>query len=163
MGQSVVAVSFIPPRHAGAGCSELLFGLRYLAAGRRGSPSPVTAALESVGVTLHISEFKERNRECRNCGAQWVGHEEKETDVRMSIGIVADALTDKFDLAIVVTADSDMKPAVARVRNISGKNLLLVAPPKRFAQARALQPNIAMTPDASLNTCCLVKSAAADR
>ena len=105
-----------------------------------------TAALESVGVAVHISEFKERNRECRNCGAQWAGHEEKETDVRMSIGIVADALTDKFDLAIVVTADSDMKPAVATVRNISGKNLLLVAPPKRFAQARALQPNIAMTP-----------------
>lgn len=105
-----------------------------------------TAALESVGVTLHISEFKGRDRECRKCGAQWVSHEEKETDVRMSIDIVADALTDKFDLAIVITADSDMKPAVSKVRNTPGKNLLLVAPPKRFAQARSLQPNIAITP-----------------
>ena len=105
-----------------------------------------TAALESVGVTLQISEFKERDRRCDQCGAQWVSHEEKETDVRMSIDIVTDALTDRFDLAIVVTADSDMKPAVARVRSMPDKKVLLVAPPKRFAQARALQPNIAITP-----------------
>lgn len=105
-----------------------------------------TAALEIAGVAVHISEFKERLRECRHCGTRWTSHEEKETDVRMSIDIVADALTNKFDLAIVVTADSALKPAVARVRNTPGKKLLLVAPPKRFAQARALQPNIAITP-----------------
>ncbi len=42
------------------------------------------AALRASGVEPMIGRFKERDRNCRTCGASWKHHEEKETDV--SIG-----------------------------------------------------------------------------
>ena len=100
-----------------------------------------TSALIAAGVDVHISRFKTIMRDCRRCGAQWKSREEKETDVRMSVDIVADTLVDRCDLSIVVTADSDMKPAISRVRNVPGKKLLMLSPPGRFRRSRDLQPN----------------------
>jgi hypothetical protein len=34
-----------------------------------------------------LDHFKNKDRECHSCGAEWVAHEEKETDV--SIGITS--------------------------------------------------------------------------
>ncbi len=98
-----------------------------------------TNALQAVGVNVCISEFRDRYQECYRCGNRWVAHEEKQTDVRMAVDIVADCLEHKFDLAVVVTADSDMGPAVQKVRSIPGKTLLMVAPPGRFNRARDLK------------------------
>ena len=105
-----------------------------------------TAALSSIGVSVHMSDFRTRSRRCFNCGASWDSHEEKQTDVRMAVDMVADALEDKFDMAVVITADSDLLPAVAKVRSIPGKRLLMIAPPGRFSYARALRHNVSITP-----------------
>jgi hypothetical protein len=35
-------------------------------------------ALTHVGVSCAIGHFKQKHRECRSCGATWIGHEEKE-------------------------------------------------------------------------------------
>ncbi len=80
-----------------------------------------TNALQAIGVTVHISEFRDRAQECFQCGNRWVSHEEKQTDVRMAVDVVSDCLDDKFDMAVVITADSDMSPAVSKVRSIPGK------------------------------------------
>ena len=98
-----------------------------------------TNALRCFNVSVHISEFRERPQECHQCGNRWLSHEEKQTDVRMAVDIVSDCLEDQFDVAIVVTADSDLGPAVAKIRSRSGKRLLMVAPPGRFNRARDLR------------------------
>ena len=96
-------------------------------------------ALRAFGVSVHLSEFRDRPQECFQCGNRWTAHEEKQTDVRMAVDIVADCLEGMFDVAVIVTADSDVLPAVARVRSTSGKRLLMVSPPGRFNRARDLQ------------------------
>ena len=103
------------------------------------------AALQATGVSVHMSDFMVRSRRCFTCGARWDSHEEKQTDVRMAVDIVADTLDDKLDLAIVVTADSDLRPAVQKVRATGTKRLLMIAPPGRFSRARDLRHNVAIT------------------
>ena len=58
-----------------------------------------TDALRCFGVTVQISEFRDRQQECYRCRNQWTSHEEKQTDVRMAVDIVSDCLEDKFDVA----------------------------------------------------------------
>ena len=98
-----------------------------------------TNALRALGANVHISEFRVRGQECYRCGNKWVAHEEKQTDVRMAVDIVADCLENQFDLAVVITADSDLGPAVRKVRSVPGKRILMVAPPGRFNRARDLK------------------------
>ena len=100
-----------------------------------------TSALSATGVNVVMSEFKKRIRGCKSCGDQWESHEEKETDVHMAVDIVADALEGNCELAIVVTADSDLKPAIAKVRATTGRRLLMLAPPGRMKRSRDLRPN----------------------
>ena len=97
-----------------------------------------TAALAATGVGLHMSRFSTRRHQCFTCGASWDSHEEKQTDVQMAVDIVADCLENRFDLALVITADSDLSPAISRVRGSPGKRLLMIAPPGRFNRARDL-------------------------
>ena len=103
-------------------------------------------ALEAKGVEATMSEFKERRVTCFNCGATWTKHEEKETDVFLSADIVDDLRSDRFDVAIVVTADTDIRPAINKVVETEGKFVLVVTPPKRFGRARSLNPSLSITP-----------------
>ena len=97
------------------------------------------AALTATGVDVHLSEFRDRPEECYRCGHRWIGHEEKRTDVQMGVDVVADCLEDSFDLALTITADNDLNPAISRVRASPGKKLLMIAPPGRFNRVRDLQ------------------------
>jgi hypothetical protein len=104
-------------------------------------------ALQYFGVTCIMGHFKSKPRSCKTCGAQWVIHEEKETDVHMAASIVVDACENKFDCAIVITADSDLAPALDIVRTrFPKKQLLIVAPPARYNHARSLKTAMMLTP-----------------
>lgn len=41
-----------------------------------------------------------------------MGYEEKETDVSTAVTLVEYGVTDRFDMALLITADSDICPAV---------------------------------------------------
>jgi uncharacterized LabA/DUF88 family protein len=97
------------------------------------------AALRHSGVECHMARFSEQNARCRNCGAKWKRHEEKETDVHFSLTFLEDAIDDVFDRAIIVSADSDHVPAVRRVRSrLPAKQVFAATPPGRHAMARGL-------------------------
>jgi len=103
-------------------------------------------ALEYRGVTCELGHFKERQRKCYKCRAVWPAHEEKETDVHMGARIVADSYENRFDRAIIITADSDLVPALKIVQSaFPEKELFVAAPPKRRAHARALNPKLEIT------------------
>ena len=70
------------------------------------------AALKTKGVSIHLANFKIKQQKCYTCSATWKSREEKETDVAIAAHLVSDALRDRFDLAILITADSDLKPAI---------------------------------------------------
>jgi hypothetical protein len=64
-------------------------------------------------VRLIEGRFQDKPRECLNCGDRWIVYEEKETDVNIAIAMVEDAARDAYDSAILISADSDLRPVVA--------------------------------------------------
>lgn len=96
-------------------------------------------ALKHSDVECHMARFSNKDMTCKSCGASWVRHEEKETDVHFSLRFLEDAIDDVFDRAIIISADGDYVPAVQRVRTRHpGKQVFVAAPPKRYRQAREL-------------------------
>ena len=78
--------------------------------------------------------FQERPRNCRECGARWTGYEEKETDVNIAVALVEDAVRDSYDTALLISGDSDLRPAIAAVRRLRPeKRIVAVFPPRRNA------------------------------
>jgi uncharacterized LabA/DUF88 family protein len=116
-----------------------------------------TDALMARGVILHMAQFKEKPRSCHSCGARWIGHEEKETDVQIAVHMVADALKGDVDRLIAITADTDIAPAIRMIASSSPKcEVFVAAPPKRFGKCRSLKPKLELTPG-RLSKCLLPK------
>ena len=91
--------------------------------------------LQSCGVQFIEGNFKEKEINCRNCNSSFTTYEEKETDVNIGAHLLADALQNRFDRALVVSADSDLNQAVTLARNESNHKLIdIVAPPGRMSQ-----------------------------
>jgi len=101
----------------------------WLPAARRRHHAYV-AALEARGVTVVMGKFKSKDRWCPRCARSWRGHEEKETDVNLAIGMLDGAYRDEFEHALLVSRDSDLVPAIRLMRvRFPEKGLTLVAPP----------------------------------
>ena len=91
------------------------------------------AALQAHGVEVIEGRFKKKIFRCRGCNVQYTTHEEKETDVNIGVHLMADALKDRFDRALVISADTDLNSAVTLARNeTTGKLIDVVAPPGRM-------------------------------
>lgn len=79
-----------------------------------------------------MGRFKKKKNRCRSCGTKFLSHEEKETDVNIGAHLMADALQDRFDRALVVSADTDLNGVVEFTRNEARSKLIqIVAPPGR--------------------------------
>jgi uncharacterized LabA/DUF88 family protein len=91
------------------------------------------AALESVGVTPVVGRFKAKTVRCHaRCHQTYITHEEKETDVNVGVHLMADALRDRFDRALIVSADTDLNSALNCTRaEAPAKRIDMVAPPGR--------------------------------
>jgi uncharacterized LabA/DUF88 family protein len=147
------------------GNGETLVETKYFSAYANWLPAPVArhrayvAALKHVGVKCYIGHFKEKHRWCASCGAAWTAHEEKETDVAIAVELVADAFLNRFDRAIVISADSDLGPAIKTVKaHFPEKAVNVIAPPGRKAHARDLAPLFEIT-QGRLAKCLLPESA----
>lgn len=86
--------------------------------------------------------YQRKHMTCRVCGAEWLSYEEKETDVNISTQIVADSAADAMSSALIVSADSDLSPAVRMARELRPQLFLVAAfpPLRRSAELRALMP-----------------------
>ncbi|MGW1093211.1 NYN domain-containing protein [Streptomyces sp. NPDC002596] len=74
------------------------------------------------------------DKECRRCGSQWTHYEEKETDVNIAVSLVADVVTRAATSAMVISADSDLSPAVQTAQRLAPATHIMAAfPPKRFS------------------------------
>ena len=86
-------------------------------------------ALQAVGVTPILGNFKAKDRACFKCGHRWQDHEEKETDVNIAIHMVLGASQDTFDRALLITGDSDLAPPVKMIRTrFPNKQIRVIAP-----------------------------------
>lgn len=65
--------------------------------------------------------------------------EEKGSDVNLATHLLLDAFDDAFDVAVIISNDSDLKEPIAHVRQRFGKAIGLLAP-RTTQVSRALQP-----------------------
>jgi uncharacterized LabA/DUF88 family protein len=73
-------------------------------------------ALSSHGVTPVLGQFKNKPKKCLKCNAKWISHEEKETDVNLALALLDLAYKNAYDHAFLLTRDSDLAPAVRKVK-----------------------------------------------
>ncbi|MCT8998918.1 NYN domain-containing protein [Meinhardsimonia xiamenensis] len=74
----------------------------------------------------------------RYTGRQVMKTEEKGSDVNLATYLLVDAFDDAFDVAVIVSNDSDLKEPISVVRNRFGKTIGILNPQKRVS--RALKP-----------------------
>ena len=90
------------------------------------------ANLENPKFSLILGKYLRKEITCFNCGNVIHTYEEKETDVRIATQIVADAYKGNFDIAIVVSADSDMIPALELAME-ANKRIIVYFPPNQYS------------------------------
>ena len=73
---------------------------------------------------------------CRNCGHTYETHHEKMTDVNISVELMADAFQDRFDTALLLSADSDLVGPIRALRDLfPAKRVIVAFPPERVSKA----------------------------
>lgn len=87
--------------------------------------------------------YQKKTLSCRKCHASWTHYEEKETDVNIATSMVVAAADGRADSLIVISADSDLVPAVKAARDLNPKLFIAAAfPPRRFsAELKKLMPS----------------------
>lgn len=90
-------------------------------------------ALSTLGeLTTHYGHYLPKKVRCHQCGAEWTTHEEKMTDVNIATQLLTDAYEDRFDVALVVSGDSDLTTPIQLLRDrFPTKRVIVVFPPDR--------------------------------
>ena len=118
-GQRLVVVHYFTALVAGPGRAAQLTYLDALAA-------------HCPSTLLHVGRFLEKRQTCRGCGSSWRTYEEKESDVSLAVQLVEDAARKVSDASLILSGDSDMKPAIDAVRRLApAHRLVAVFPPRR--------------------------------
>lgn len=97
-------------------------------------------------LTVHYGQFMSKPARCKNCQANWTTFEEKQSDVNLGVELTIDAFRDRFDMALVVSADSDLTSPIERMKQEHPQRQVVVAfPPNRQSnRLKALGPYIAV-------------------
>lgn len=99
-------------------------------------------ALENVGVQTRLGHTTKEPMECKRknggCGHRWDQPREKETDINLSLAILEDAYEDVYDVAFIVTADTDQAGTLKFMRRkFPYKKTIMVVPPMAPGSKRA--------------------------
>ena len=95
--------------------------------------------LEAIGgdpiLQIIEGEFQPRPVRCRICGNVSQKYEEKLTDVNIAVELMCDTADAEFDVAIVVSGDSDLSGPIERALERCPANQVVVAfPPNRRSE-----------------------------
>jgi len=81
---------------------------------------------------IFYGKYQLNPRACPNCGFKDQVPNEKMTDVNIAVEMLSDAVNDKFDIALLLSADSDLVPPIRAIKNTFAQKRIVVAfPPKR--------------------------------
>lgn len=96
-------------------------------------------ALYEVGVKIFYGQYQMNNLECYRCGHLWLDAKEKMTDVNIATQLLVDAYQNKYDMAMLISGDSDLVPPIKAVHdNFPDKRVFVAFPPKRHNNTVAL-------------------------
>lgn len=85
-------------------------------------------AVETLSLCkIHYGHYQFQIEECRKCGHTYPYSNEKMTDVNIAVEILSDAYLDKYDMALLITGDSDLVPAIKAVHSVFKNKRVFVA------------------------------------
>jgi len=94
------------------------------------------SALENSGIKIIKGHFQTSSAMCSACSHQWNETKEKMTDVNIATEMITDAFQNQFDVAILISGDSDLVPPIRAIRCFfTTKKVLAVFPPDRSSKA----------------------------
>lgn len=89
-------------------------------------------ALEVQGVEVIYGHYQNNIADCKRCGHTWDNSKEKMTDVNIATHLIIDAFKDQYDLAMLVSGDSDLVPPIRAIHeNFNNKSVFVAFPPSR--------------------------------
>jgi uncharacterized LabA/DUF88 family protein len=93
-------------------------------------------------IDIVLGRYQRSALVCPQCGHQRVRYEEKETDVNIAVSLVFDTGAQASDIALIVSADSDLCPAIRTAHGIDRRRGVIAAfPPARSSfEIRSLVP-----------------------
>lgn len=86
---------------------------------------------------IHIvyGDYKEEQYKCSSCGRPNFIQKEKQTDVGIAVEMLLDAHLKKFDVAILVSGDSDLVPSIKAAKEINPcAQVIACFPPRRHSK-----------------------------
>lgn len=94
-------------------------------------------ALQTLpNLAIYYGHFLSDEIVCRKCGHTYITHHEKMTDVNISVELMMDAFQDRFDVAFLLSADSDLVSPVRTVQQLfPQKRVISIFPPGRSSLA----------------------------
>ncbi len=129
---------------------DRIVAVRYFTALVRDDPASLARQRAYLGalsahsgaVEIILGRYQQKTVSCRECGNAWTTYEEKETDVNIAVSLVADAAARASDVALIVSADSDLCPAIRTARSSNPSRRMVAAfPPRRSSfEIRTLIP-----------------------
>jgi uncharacterized LabA/DUF88 family protein len=113
------------------------------AAGRQQTYLEALKAQNPGVLTVVEGRYQRKRVHCRACGAGWVSYEEKETDVNIAVALMEIAASVTVDTVLIVSADSDLCPAVRSARQVNPQLTIVPAfpPHRRSGELSALLPS----------------------
>jgi len=83
----------------------------------------------SKNIEIIYGKFKAKTKNCPLCSRQYVGHEEKLTDVNLAISLFENAFKGTLDEAVIISADSDLIPSILAIKRLFPDKCIAVLPP----------------------------------
>jgi len=96
-------------------------------------------ALESVDVKIFYGHYQSHPLECERCGNIWQSYNEKMTDVNIATQLIIDAYKDNYDMAMLISGNSDLVPPIKEIHeSFKNKRVFVAFPPRRHNNSVAL-------------------------
>lgn len=92
-------------------------------------------ALKKYNIKIIKGKFRKKDKYCRHCKKTTKTFEEKETDVNIALFLLKLAYKNQYDVAMILSGDSDLFPAINEVKKeYPKKEFIIVIPPNRKAE-----------------------------
>lgn len=86
-------------------------------------------AIATKPIEIVYGEFRTNWIDCRTCGEGFYDSKEKKTDVNIAVNVLVDAYKNNFDVAIIVSGDSDLVPPVKAITELFPQKEIRIAFP----------------------------------
>lgn len=88
----------------------------------------------STSCHFYYGRYQSNIIHCKGCGSNWPSPKEKMTDVNIATQMLMDTFTDQFDVAILISGDTDLIPPIQAIKSLSpGKRIGVYFPPHRHS------------------------------